>query len=272
MTRPVAAPPSDLHAALASIQRGEPSHAAWVTVDRFVKTVLPAARDADARQATLLSIHRRIDSLDATTSAAAGAWVRRIAHRKKIDAARRQRRAPLSLVGAEGEVLDVPTEGGSVSLDEERLGETLAEIEASLDRLLEERHPAPAARVLPRAQARARLLRTLGLSVPEIAEALALPDRPTEATLSKWIERGLPLLVEAVERWQGEAPGRGPLAEGLISRIEARRSDAGRPRPGRRLSVPPGGARRRWVRHFAPSPALRRACLLRPGRGRRRRA
>lgn len=249
------APPPDaaLLFALRAIQRGEASHAAWAAVDRFVRTVLPSARDADARQATLLSIHRRAASMDATTPASAAGWVRQIARRKKIDEARSRKRAPLSLVGAEGEILDVPTEGGSVALEEERLGETLAEIEACLDRLLEEKHAGAAARVVPRAQARARLLRTLGLSVPEIADALALPEPPTEATLSKWIERGLPLLIEAIGRWQREGAGRELLAEGLIARVQARRADAGRARPSRRrASVPPGAGRRRWVSPLFP--------------------
>lgn len=251
-----------LFRSLDAIRSAHAGNAEWSVIERFVRTALPAAKDADARQATLLAIHRHAGECDGTTDASVGGWIRRIARRKKIDEARRQRAGRfVALVGGEGEELELPSAGGAgLALAEDHVAETLAEVEASLDRLLEARHASPAARIVPRAQARARLYRTLGLSLPEIVEALGMPEPVTDATLSKWIERGLPLLVEAIEAWAAEAPHREALAEGLIARVEARRADAGKARPQRKKSMSVRSGPRR-PRPVTPRSTTRRRLL-----------
>jgi DNA-directed RNA polymerase specialized sigma24 family protein len=252
--------PERLFDALRALQRGEPGLGPWQVVDRFLRGILPRERDADARQKTLLAIHRGVGAMQAETPAGAARWVRRIAQRKRIDEAVRGRKTrPISLTAASGEELDVPSpEAAAMVLDEGRLAQLLAEIEAELDALLAERFASPAARILPRAQARSRLLRTLDLPLPEIALALALPEPPSTATLSKWIERGLPLLSEAIERWGARSLRHAEFAAALRARVELRRADAGQDRPARRrgASVGPRRSRRRPVRPNGSSSLL----------------
>jgi hypothetical protein len=238
--------PEKLFEALAAIRSGAQGLAPWRVVDAFVRALLPHERDADARQRTLVAIHRSAGAMRAETPAQAAAWVRVIAENKRRDGARGTSRRLTSLTGPSGEILDVPSaEGAAVGLDEGSLPELLAEVEEALDALLAERFSDPAARILPRAQARSRLLRTLELPLPEIAAALSLPEPPSTATLSKWIERGLPLLSEAIARWGTWSARHAVLAEGLRARVEARRADAGQERPARRRGASVGPKRRR---------------------------
>jgi hypothetical protein len=188
--------------------------------------------------------------------------VRAIFRNKRIDAARSERsRRALSLVGADGADVEVESDG-VVAVSESALVELLAEIEAALDRVLEAEHPRALDRILPRAHAHARLLRAMGHGVPEIRAQLAgvLPraSEVSDAAISKWIERGLPLLARAIEVWRDEAAGeRAELAERLLERVTMRRADVGKPRASRRKSAVDGdvsvaGApgrrsrRRRW--------------------------
>jgi hypothetical protein len=240
-----------LFEALRAIRSGDRGLAPWRVVDRFLGGILPRAHDDEARQRTLIAIYRSAGAMRAENAAGAERWVRRIAERKRIDARPGRDARAGSLTGTSGETLDVPSpEGAAVSLDEGRLAALLTEIEEVLEELLEERFPAPAARILPRAQARARLLRALELPLPEIAAALGLPEPPSTATLSKWIERGLPLLSQALDRWGARSLHHAPLAEAVRARVEARRADAGKDRPARRrgASVGPERSRRRSVR------------------------
>ena len=74
----------------------------------------------------------------------------------------------------------------------------------------------------------------LGLGLAEIRSAAGLdPETPSNAALSKWIERGRETVVlPAIAEWDD------PLAEPLAEILhDARRGDAGRPRPARRSVV-----------------------------------
>ena len=262
-------PPSDapldsgaLYGALTALRAGTDVARAWRTIDRWMKSRFPAAKDDDARQAALLSVHRSVATMEASDPAGAAAWVRTIVQRKKIDLSRRdKRRRALSLVGSEGEDLEI--EGSaSVTLSEGHLEGILLELEGALDRLLEERHPEPRQRIMPRAHARARLFRALGHGVAEVRELLGWTEPLSDAVISKWIERGLPVLSDAIDRWIDEAPSaRTELGERLLERVELRRGAVGKPRHARRktstspkgegLSVAPRGGRRTERRRCA---------------------
>jgi DNA-directed RNA polymerase specialized sigma24 family protein len=213
---------------------------AWRTIDAWARARFP--RDEDARQAALLAIHRGLSSMQATDALGAAAWARTIVERKRIDAARyHKRRRATSLVEDDGSDRQI-TGTASVAFSESALTELFAELEAALDQVLEDRFVRPLDRILPRAHARARLLRAMGHGVPEIREALleSVPQAATvsDAAISKWIERGLPLLTDAIDLWEDAGEGeRDEMAKRLLERVEMRRADAGKPRHSRRKSA-----------------------------------
>ncbi len=226
-----------LHLALLALKAGRDQQGAWKTIDRWITARFP--KDEDARQLALIAIFRNAALAEASTPHGCAKWVRTIVERKKIDRARAERsRRALSLVDAEGAAIEVEGDA-SVSFSEALLPDLLQQIEASVDALLEARHPRPIDRVMPRHHARARLLRTLGHDLPAIRAALAV--EVSDAALSKWIERGLPLLTAGIERWQQEDEEREVLAQKLLERVRARRGDAGKARISRRKSASAGG-------------------------------
>ena len=232
-----------LFAALKSLRSGDRGAlAAWRAIDRYLSAKLPGARHEDLRQAVLLAIHRGADRMQAEDAAGAAAWVRAIVRHKKIDAARaaKSRRA-LSLVTAEGGDVEIASEG-IVTVAESTLGDLLADVEAALDRVLSAEHPRALDRILPRVHAQARLLRAMGHGVTEIRAELAIGHpraaEVTDAAISKWIERGLPLLSRAIEAWRAEVPDeRAEIASLLLERVALRRTDAGKPRISRRKAM-----------------------------------
>lgn len=241
-------PPSDaseaLFAALRTLRSGDRAGAmaAWRALDRYLSTKLPGTRHEDLRQAVLLAIHRGVDRMQAEDAASAAAWVRAIVRHKKIDAARAAKsRRTLSLVTADGGDVEIASEG-IVTVAESSLGDLLADVEVALDRVLTSEHPNAVDRALPRVHAQARLLRAMGHGVAEIRAELAIGHpRAAEVSddaISKWIERGLPLLTRAIEAWRAEAPDeRAEIAKLLLERVAMRRTDAGKPRISRRKSV-----------------------------------
>jgi len=228
-----------LFGALTALKAGSSPLAAWRTIDRWTKARFPQPKDQDARQLALISIHRNVALAEASSPQSCAKWVRTIVERKKIDRARAERsRAASSLVNAQGETLEVEGDA-SVSISEGVLTDLLEQIEATLDEILEERHPRPLERVVPRHAARARLLRTLGHDLPAIRGVLGV--EVSDAALSKWIERGLSLLTEAIERWKQEDDEREMVATRLLEKVKARRGDAGKARTERRKSTNQGG-------------------------------
>ena len=228
-----------LFLALTALKAGREPLRAWKTIDRWTKTRFPHPKDEDARQLALLAIHRNVAQVEASSPQSCASWVRTIVQRKKIDRARADRsRAAVSLVNAQGETVEVEGDAG-VAISEDVLTDLLEQLEASVDVLLEARFARPMERVVPRHHARARLLRTLGHDLPAIRSALGV--EVSDAALSKWIERGLPILIEAIECWQNEDEEREGVASRLLEKVQARRGDAGKARLERRKSTNRGG-------------------------------
>lgn len=232
---------------------------AWRTIDAFLKARFPHPKDEDARQSALLSIHRSAGTMEAKDATSAAAWVRTIVERKRIDRARSERsRRALSLVGADGE--DVAIEStASVTLSDAHVTGFFSEVEAAIDQVVERDHARPQDRLMPRLHARARLYRSLGHGVAEIRELLGLTEPVSDAALSKWIERGLAPLSEAIELWRAEAPSRSEVAAHLLERVEMRRVDAGKARLSRRKSGDDGDAS---VRSPGGRRTSRRRCVM----------
>lgn len=246
-----------LFAALNALKAGHDPLRAWKTIDRWIKARFPQPKDEDARQLALISIHRNVAQAEASSPQSCAKWVRTIVERKKIDRARAERsRAAVSLVNAQGETLEVEGDAG-VSISEDVLTDLLEQLEASIDVLLEARFDRPMERVVPRHHARARLLRTLGHDLPAIRSALGV--EVSDAALSKWIERGLPTLIEAIAHWRGEDEDREVLAARLREKVQARRGDAGKARLERRKSTNRGGPS---VGKPGRRPKTRRPCSM----------
>lgn len=246
-----------LFSALNDLKAGRAPLAAWKTIDRWTKARFPQPKDEDARQLALIAIHRNVGQAEANSPASCAKWVRTIVERKKIDRARAEKsRRALSLVDARGEAVEIEGDA-SVSISEDVLTDLLEQIEATLDEILEARHARPLERVVPRHHARARLLRTLGHDLPAIRAVLGV--EVSDAALSKWIERGLGLLVEAIERWRGGDDERELVAAKLLEKVKARRGDAGRARLERRKSTNRGGPS---VGKVGRRPKPRRPCSM----------
>jgi DNA-directed RNA polymerase specialized sigma24 family protein len=255
----VASPPDNdaLFGALTSLKAGRDPQQAWAIIDRWTKARFPQPKDQDARQLALISIHRNVAQAEASSPQSCAKWVRTIVERKKIDRARSERsRAAVSLVNAQGETLEVEGDAGA-SISEDVLTNLLEQIEASVDDALEARYERPIERVVPRHHARARLLRTMGHDLPAIREALGV--EVTDAALSKWVERGLPILIDAIERWKGGDEDREAVATRLLEKVQARRGDAGKARLERRKSAKHGGPS---VGKPGRRPKLRRPCSM----------
>jgi len=95
-----------------------------------------------------------------------------------------------------------------------------------------------AKRQLRRTQAHAAVLRLVcEWDGDAIIEALDHGEPLTKARVYKWVERGRAPVREGLDRWAATADGEEiVLIEVLRELIDARRADAGRPRPERRRS------------------------------------
>jgi DNA-directed RNA polymerase specialized sigma24 family protein len=219
---------------------------AWRTLDEVLARTkpLPPARDReDVRQRALLRVLRYVGGLEAETAASAWAWLQRVHRTAFLDHVRLQGRRAMD------RALATTPRGGRESFidtlpmpDESPPTHDLGQLDAALQRVLERvavwletqvSRPAKRAGDYRRAQV-ALLANVRGLGRAEICAELGLDDPPSAATLYKWVERGREtVLIPALEDWDD------PIAAGLRQTLTAaRRGDAGRPRPGRRLVSP----------------------------------
>lgn len=251
-----AADDETLFSALAVIRAAPPANRAdralapaWRTVSDWLAHRLPGRDKEDVRQEALVKVVRYVDSCEARGPSGAAAWLLRVAQHTAIDASRTAKVSPVDRALRERQGDEDPIEslaadrGDTVSADV--LDVLTAELEDALDAALTVLHPAPLARVAPRAHARARLYRRLlRLSVADVKERLAWHTPLTDDLVSKWIERGQAPLDAALRHWVAEDPdGRASIGERLREEVGQRRHDAGRPRPTRR-SRPDGAGRR----------------------------
>lgn len=222
--------------------------ARWRTIDAWLRATFPAVdADADeARQETLLAIARGVVSMEASVPAQAMKWISIIHRRKKIDGLRVRSRDPVRRGldrGGQGDELP-PLVEQIAGIDEPRVDPAAIEriletVEEHVEAILAEDHEhSPAGRHLRRLQARATLRRlVLEADFEELTRSLDADEPLTRDRVYKWVERGRPLVLAALDRWiaeEGEGTMVASIAAVVRGIVEARRSDAGRARPERR--------------------------------------
>lgn len=214
--------------------------AAWRTVSRWVRdrTPLKDRRADDVAQETLLAIARHVVHMDAATPRQAAKWASTILRRKHIDVLRTDANDPIDkgLGEQEGTLEgvgagDTPVPAHVLDAQHRRLEEViLAHIEAT--------EPSATIRLTRRSMARAALYRLVVDLEPDAVESrLGLPEPVGKDRLYKWIERGRTVVADAMRAWSTRLPEEADvqaLSAVVIELVEARRADAGRPRPERR--------------------------------------
>lgn len=229
--------------------------AAWRVIEEWLRGTFPGTTPEiqDARQETLITIARSVGGMEARVPLQAAKWVSTIHKRKRVDGLRARVRDPVHLGLERGrrregdeerprlvERLEAGDEG---ALDAGAIERILATIEEHVEAHLATLEKSDARRHLLRQQARATLHRVLlGADVAELAATLDLAsDAPGEPVardrVYKWVERGRPIVLAGLDRWvaeQGDGSVAADVAAVVRELIEARRSDAGRPRPERR--------------------------------------
>jgi hypothetical protein len=222
--------------------------ARWRTIEAWLRETFPArGPDADeARQETLLAIGRGVVAMEARVPQQAMKWISTIHKRKKIDGIRVRSRDPIrraldrgGSAAAEGSLVDRLEADGEPRVDARAIERIVETIEEHVEALLaEELERAPAARHLRRLQARATLHRLLlEADFEELSRMLDADEPLTRDRVYKWVERGRPLVLAAVDRWiahDGEGTLVPQIAAVVRELVEARRADAGVPRPERR--------------------------------------
>lgn len=218
-----------------------PAHEArWRVVERWIRVRHHhdhlGDRD-DVIQEAVLAIGRNVSRMDATTPAAAAKWVSTIVHRKRVDALRGSvRRGGPAGGSGEAEVDDL--EAPEPAVPPEVLEERHARIEEVVLRHVERTVEDPLLRMGRRGQVRACIYRLVrDLEIPEVEARLRLADPISRELLYKWIERGRPTVAAAMRAWaeaSAEDDEVQSLAAVVIELVEARRADAGKPRPDRR--------------------------------------
>jgi hypothetical protein len=211
----------------------------WVRA-RSQRAARGASRD-DVEQETVIAIGRHVRTMEATTPLGAAKWVSIILHRKHVDAVREHANDPVSKGLArtpeEAPLDDVAAEEpGPPSAAV--LADRHARMEQELLSFVEDGGASALARVTQRAQARAAFYRlVLDLDAEGVEARLRLPEPVGKDRLYKWIERGRPIVAEAMRAWAARHPDDeeiGALASTVVELVEERRADAGKPRPGRR--------------------------------------
>ncbi|MBX7191172.1 MAG: hypothetical protein K1X94_03890 [Sandaracinaceae bacterium] len=236
-----------LYAALDGLRRSEdpldPRHdEAWRTLSRWIRerTHTQDRRRDDVVQESLLAIARHVGQMDATSPRQAAKWASTILRRKQIDLSRADAVDAVAhgLVAGEDAIDGVasPEEGVSPAVLEEQY----RRIEELVLAHIEETEPSATVRLTRRAMARAAIYRFVRDLEPDAIEArLALPEPVGKDRLYKWIERGRTLVAEAIRAWATAHPDESDvqaIAAVVIELVEARRADAGKPRPERRKS------------------------------------
>lgn len=240
---------AELYETLDALRRSDdpfaPSHELrWRWLLRWVKArsqraAGSASRD-DIEQETLIAIGRHVRTMEATTPLGAAKWVSIILRRKHVDSVRDEATDPartgLSRSPDEGPLDDLPADEPSPPAAV--LADRHARMEQEILAFVEHGDASALARVTQRAQARAAFYRlVLELDAEGVEARLRLPDPVGKDRLYKWIERGRPLVADAMRAWAARHPDDdeiAALAKVVIELVEDRRADAGKPRPGRR--------------------------------------
>lgn len=214
--------------------------AAWRTLSRWVRerTPLKDRRADDVAQETLLAIARHVVHMDATTPRQAAKWASTILRRKHIDALRADASDAVSHGLGENEGTLEGLAGSEPAVPAHVLDAQHRRLEQVVLQHIEATEPSAAIRLTRRSMARAALYRLVIELEPDAVEArLGLPEPVGKDRLYKWIERGRAVVADAMRAWAGalpEEPDVQALSAVVIELVEARRADAGRPRPERR--------------------------------------
>lgn len=229
----------------------------WREVSRWLEQAYPGRAEGieDARQEALASLFRNVGGMRAESPLQAAKWVMTIVRRKRVDAIRLAGRDPvlkalraepsgpdarplLERIAAEDAAVD-----GAAHLD--RVVTTALE---HVRRALEETVPNAAKRLLRFTQAQAALLRLVcEEDADAIAGALDHGEPVSRDRVYKWIERGRPVVLQGLARWErslgeDERGDEAPVIAVLREFVEERRADIGVPRPERRKDRTEGGA------------------------------
>ncbi len=233
-----------LYDALDQLRRAEEpfdprNDGAWRVVAGWARGRVPARdrRHDDVVQESLLAIARYVRDMEAATPRAAAKWATTILRRKQIDVLRHDTIDAVARGMIEGEAtLD------AITADEPTVPATLLEaqyrrIEEVVLRAIED-EPSATVRLTRRSMARAAIYRFVLELEPEAVEArLALAEPVGKERLYKWIERGRTLVADAMRGWASARPSEPDvqaISAVVIDLVEARRVDAGKPRPERR--------------------------------------
>jgi DNA-directed RNA polymerase specialized sigma24 family protein len=233
----------ELYAALDALRAADDRYAAsadvhWRVIDVWLRTRFGGrGADADdARQETMISIARHVREMEADQPAAAAKWVATIHRRKRVDAFRSRKKDAIARGlertrgDEEGEGAIELVEGGiERGVDPRTIERVVADVEDRVAVHLEETCDDPIARHARRTWARAALRRLVFEEGFEELEAALGDGKPLPRDrVYKWVERGRPIVLAALEGWESE------VAIAIREIVAPRRIDAGRPRPERR--------------------------------------
>ncbi len=228
----------------------------WREVSRWLEQAYPGRAEGteDARQEALASLFRNVGAMRAEGPLQAAKWVMTIVRRKRVDSIRLSGRDPvLSALRAEPRGADArplleriaaedPGADGAALLD--RVVSTALE---HVRGALEETVPNAQKRLLRFTQAQATLLRLVcEEDAAAIEDALGHGEPLTRDRLYKWVERGRPVVLLGLDRWErsleeDEREDEAPVIAVLRELMEERRADVGVPRPERRRDRTEGG-------------------------------
>lgn len=238
------------HAGLASALRtAMTGHAnagkAWRAVHRVVDQEIRARRATqdidDVRQEVSIRLLLAQNTFNSDHDNVATAFIRKVTRNVVIDRKRHAQRRPQALPFRDGDrnpvdTLPAPDPASDVTADLEAASELLIDrMLGEVDLLIEQSGVNATRRELMRLQAHARVLSCVrDKGSQEIAHALGAPD-VSNACIQKWVERGLPILLQALERLAKTAePDERRVLENVTQAIAKRRTDAGKTRETRR--------------------------------------
>lgn len=226
------------------------SNNAWPLIVRVIQDEVRARRvrrDVDDVQQEVCIKLLRMEKMTVATDGAAIAFIRKATRNVIIDRIRRDGTRPQAVQWREGNdpldrVAEKEDEHDSVDAMEAASAALLDRVLAEVDLRIEQSGKSIVERERSRLQAHARVLARLwGKSSAEIAVELNVPDA-SSACIQKWVERGLPVLLQAIDaiahadQVHGEFGDQG-LIEKLRVAIAKRRTDAGKPRATRRKAA-----------------------------------
>ncbi len=235
---------SALRTSKAPLTRAHDAH--WKVVESWLRMSFQGrgADSDEAHQETLIAIGRNVQSMQASVPFQAVRWIKTIHQRKKVDLLRARSRNPvlrgLEKTSSESRASEVEQ---LESQDEPRLDPEAAErivsiVEAQVEIYLRSSNTAPSMRHLKRLQGRAALRRlVLDADFDELCDVLATGEPMTRDRVYKWVERGRPVVLAALDDWverEGAASMAADVADVLREIIGKRRSDQGRARPERK--------------------------------------